>query len=226
MKTKIEVLNIGLGNTGIQYNTPEELETDKGRGTVLPTGEVVRGIGTHFKSLEDKQRYDQLIKQSNKIRTAVAEHFIRAPGNFPSTFVVNALGDMRKFVNDLVAAEQISPDVHVSIEGFEIEGELSSQGIATWNEDIKKQLVRVQLGRKKGQVDREALDALEMIADCPALSKETAGSLRKLVGEFRAGGIKKDDFQRSIELLDVKVDAEAAGLGPKRALPEGMGIAK
>jgi hypothetical protein len=51
------------------------------------------------------------------------------------------------------------------------------------------------------------------------LSQETAGAIRKLVGEFRLGTIRKDDFQRSISILEIKMDKSVLS-GPRRAVPE------
>lgn len=213
-------IEVGLGNTEIKYNRSEELGTAATRGTVLNDGSVVRGIGTHFASREAKERYDNLTRDQLKVRVALAERFVRVHF-FKSSFIINQLGEAKAFVEDFIRTNNIDASIKVDIlEGnFEVEGGISDKHLADWTETVKDQLERVQLGRKKGQVNREALDALESLADCPALSTETAGALRKLVGEFRAGSIRKDDFQRSISLIEVKMDATVLS-GPKRSVPE------
>jgi hypothetical protein len=213
-------VEVGLGNTNIKYNTPGELGTAATRGTVLANGEVVRGIGTHFASQSDKERYDALTKQQLQVRAALAERFVRVHF-FKSAFIIKELGEAKKFVEEYIRGNKIDPCVRVDvIEGdFSVEGGITDKQLVDWSTTVKEQLERVRLGQKKGQVNREALTALETLADCPALSQDTAGSIRKLVGEFRLGHILKDEFQRSIQILNVKMDATAL-TGPKRSVPE------
>jgi hypothetical protein len=212
-------VEVGLGNTGIHYNKPQELGTAVDRGAVLADGAVVRGIGTHFASLADKQRYDELTRQQLKVRVALSEAFGRV-SFFQSTFIEHEIGEIKRFMDKFVADNQIDPAIKIDI----IDGEftvtnLTDKQLNDWGTSVKEQIERVRLGQKKGQVNAEALNALEKLADCPALSTDTAGAIRKLVGQFRAGTIRKDDFQRSIQILDVKMDATAL-TGPKRSVPE------
>ena len=211
-------VEVGLGNTGIRYNTPEEIGTATTRGTVLANGEVVRGIGTHFASQSDKERYDTLTRQQLEVRAALAERFMRVHF-FPSAFVINEFGEAKKFIEEFLRDNTIDPGVRVDVVEFELSGAIEDKHLLDWGVTIKEQLERVRLGRKKGQVATEALNAFEALAECPALSAETAGAIRKLVGEFRLGHMKKDDFQRSVQLLDVKMDNTVL-TGPKRAIPE------
>lgn len=203
----IATVNISLGNTGIKYNTAAEIGTDKGRGTVLPTGEVLRGLGTHYASVADKERYDALVSASNKLRHDLMERFVRFPF-FPSTFILSEIGEAEKFVQDYRVANNLDASVEVEIlEGqfTELGDGLSDKRIAEWEADIKKKVEGVQLGRMKGQINSSALDCFEKLAACPALDDATASAIRLLVGEFRLGKIQKEDFQRSITLMDVKV---------------------
>ena len=211
-------VEVGLGNTGIRYNTPEEIGTATTRGTVLANGEVVRGIGTHFASQADKERYDTLTRQQLEVRMALAERFMRVHF-FPSAFVITKLGEAKEFISEFIRNKNIDPSVRVDVVEFEINGAIEDVHLVAWGVTVKEQLERVRLGRKKGQVNSEALTALETLAECPALSQETAGAIRKLVGEFRLGNMKKDDFQRSVTLLEVKMDKTILE-GPKRAIPE------
>lgn len=219
---KIARLFVGLGNTGIKYNKPSELGTDKDRGAVLESGAVVRGLGTHFASVADKERYDVLVKQSNVVRVAFAERFVRA-FMFDSTFVIKELGEARAFAEEVRRTKNIDPAVSIEVLELELSevGEgISDRQVAEWSEMVKDQLKRVQLGRKKGEINSEAYTALELLADCPAMAPETAGTLRKLVGEARLGRVKKDEFQRSVAMIEVKMNKDALSSGPKRALPE------
>jgi hypothetical protein len=215
-------VEVGLGNTNIKYNSSEELGTAVTRGTLLTDGAVVRGIGTHFASQADKDRYDTLTTQQLKVRIALAEHFVRVHF-FKSAFIINAVGDAKKFVADFVRDNQIDPSVLIDVAEFQLEevnGGVSDKQLSDWGVTVKEQLERVRMGHKRGQVNSEALTALETLADCPALSTETAGALRKLVGEFRLGNIRKDDFQRSISILDVKMNRDVLVDGPRRSVPQ------
>ncbi len=215
-------LFVGLGNTGIKYNKPSELGIDKDRGTVLEDGGVLRGLGTHFASAADKARYDDLVKQSNKVRVAFAEQFMKL-GLWDSTFILSRKGEAAEFAAKVRKDLEISDSVLIDILEMELSnaGEgLSDRHIAEWAESVKDQLKRVQLGRKK-EIASGGLDALEKLADCPALSDETAGALRQLVNKARLGQVPKDEFQRSIAIMDVKLDTTVLS-GPKRMVPENI----
>jgi hypothetical protein len=51
------------------------------------------------------------------------------------------------------------------------------------------------------------------------LDPETSGYIRKLVGQVRLGSINKEDFQRGLSVLNVKVIPTALD-GPRRAVPQ------
>jgi hypothetical protein len=145
-------VEVGLGNTGIRYNTPEELGTDKRRGAVLADGQVVRGIGTHFASQADKEKFDTLTKQQLQVRTALAERFVRV-GFFKSAFIINKVGDAKAFVEEYVRANQIDASVLIDVAEFELAevgSGLSDKQLNDWSATVKEQLERVRLGQKKG----------------------------------------------------------------------------
>lgn len=214
-------IEISKGHTGIKYNTKEDLGTDKTRGSVLPDGGINRGNGTHFPSPEAAQRYAALQKDETKLRMAVEERFMKARF-IKGVFVENELGEAQKYVDEFRQLNAISSEIVVDIVELDVNAVVAKDHQVTdWEAGIKDQIERVRIGQKKGQVSTSALDTLERLADCPLLNAATAGAVRKLVGQFRMGGMLKDDFQRSIQLLEVKVDRDALS-GPKRAMPEGI----
>ena len=90
---------IGLVDATIQYNKPEELGTDKRRGTVLEDGKVLRGLGTHFANREAQIRYDKLTSESNAIREKFNRRFMRSP--IDGVYVIATKGEAKEFVGGL-----------------------------------------------------------------------------------------------------------------------------
>lgn len=218
-------LFVGLGDTGIRYNKKEEIGTDKGKGTVLENGGVLRGLGTHFASQADKERYDQLVKQSNEVRTAFLERFVRV-ALFDSTFVISEIGEGKRFAEQLRRDKNIDHRVEIDVLEmvFSDVGEgISDKHLAEWATAISDQLKRIPLGRKKDTVSSDGLNALEHLADCPALDKNTAGEIRQLIARYRLQNFDKEDFKRSVALINVKVNKDVLS-GPKRALPENISL--
>ena len=216
-------IEVGKGHTGIHYNTKEDLGTDKTRGSVLANGGINRGNGTHFPSPEAAQHYFALQKDETKLRMAVEERFMKARF-IKGVFVETELGEAQRFIDEYRRDNGVSAEIRVDVVELDVNAVIAKDSHVTdWEQGIKDQILRVRLGKKNG-VATTALDAFEKLADCPVLDDSTAAAIRKLVGQFRLGGIQKDDFQRSIEHLDIKVDRSKAGVtdGPKRAIPEGI----
>jgi hypothetical protein len=198
----IAKLRINLKDCGIQYNNAAELETSKTRGTVLSYGKIVRGLGTHFASQEAKERFDRLTSESNVIRGKFNRRFLRTP--IESTFVIGKRGEAKEFA----AQFNTNPDITVSVFEFELgsaNGELDEKEMKEWSERVKAQLKQVPLGRGE-EADLEGLSALETLASCPVLAKETADRIRLMVAEVRVGKMTRTDLRRGIQLLDVEMD--------------------
>ena len=207
----IAKLRICLKDAGIAYNSASELETTKVRGTVLEGGKVVRGLGTSFASIAAKERFDRLTSESNVIREAFNRKFLRTP--IEGTFIVNTKGEAKAFI----AGQSINPELSVTVMEFELgtadEG-LDKQEMDEWGKRVKAQLTRIPLGRGQ-QVDSDGIEALETLANCPALSPATADAIRLLANQAKVGQITRIDFKRSIELLDVSMDQTT--LSPQRS---------
>ena len=210
----IAKLRINLKDCGIQYNSSAELETDKNRGTVLKDGKVVRGLGTHFASAEAKERFDRLTAEANAIRTKFGLRFMRGP--LESTFFVGVLGEGKEYAKQFNA----NPDIEVSVVEYNLNsasGDLDEKDMKEWSERVKSQLKRVPLGRSE-EADEEGLAALETLATCPILAKETKDRIQLMVAEVRVGKMTRTDLKRGIALLDVTMD-QSSLLAP-RARPE------
>ena len=109
----IAKLRVSVLDSGISYNSKEDLDTTKSRGTVLEDGKVVRGLGTSFRSKDAKDRYDRLVSKSNKIRDKFNQRFLRTP--IQSTFVISTRGEAKNW------AEQLNEDPEIDITVFEFE---------------------------------------------------------------------------------------------------------
>lgn len=197
----IAKLRISLKDVGIAYNSSSELETDKTRGTVLPDGKILRGLGTHFANKEAQERWQRLTTQSNVIREAFNRRFLRTP--IESTFVVNKAGEAKEFARQFAD----NTDIEVSVFEFTLgsTSDLDDKEMKEWGDRVKGQLKRVPLGRGE-DIDAEGLSALETLAGCPVLSKETSEAILKMVGEVRVGKMNRVDLKRGISLLSVTMD--------------------
>jgi hypothetical protein len=208
----IAKLRISLRDANIQYNRSSELGTDKARGTVLEDGKVIRGLGTHFANKESQERYDRLTKESNVIRDKFNRQFVRSP--IEGVFIIAEKGEAKKYVEGLT----INPELDIMVTEFEIGApdSLDETEMREWSKRVKAQLTRVPLGRGD-KLDDDGLKALETLAGCPVISKETADSIRRMVAEVRVGQMDKVDFKRGIELLNVEMDQTT--LAPNRVGP-------
>jgi hypothetical protein len=212
----IAKLRINLKDCGIQYNNSAELETDKTRGTVLKDGKIVRGLGTHFASAEAKERFDKLTAEANGIRAKFGLRFMRGP--LESTFFVSVLGEGKAYATQF----NTSPDIEVSVVEYNLNsasGDLDEKDMKEWSERVKAQLKRVPLGRSE-EADEEGLSALETLATCPILAKETKDRIQLMVAEVRVGKMTRTDLKRGIALLDVTMD-QSSLLAP-RGRPEAV----
>jgi hypothetical protein len=196
----IAKLTVSVGNSGIAYNKPEEIKTEIGRGSVLESGAVIRGLGTHFANQEAKVRYDKLVSRANEIRNEFATRFGRA--FLMSTFVLSTPGEGYEFAKRY---EGDAPDIIVTISELNLEGELGEREIAEWATTYKDQLKRIPLGRAE-EADEEGLAALESLAKCPILKQETKDAILRMVSEVRIGKMKRVDLKRGISLLRVAIE--------------------
>jgi hypothetical protein len=211
----IAKLRVSVRDAGISYNSSQDLETDKSRGSVLEDGKVVRGLGTSFASQEAKDRYDRLVKESNELRDKFNRRFGRGP--IESTFIISRLGEAKEFVAGLLR------ECSQEIDAFAMEWNLDSltdpdeRELREWSGRIKQQIKRVPLGRGK-EVDDEGLAALLTLASCPVLAEATATRIKEMVEEVKIGKGNRADLKRNISLLEVEMDQSS--LMATRSRPE------
>lgn len=201
MALRIAVLHISIGDSGILYNRPDDLKTDKNRGSELEDGKVVRGLGTSFVSKEAKERYDRLVSRSNEIRAQFGLKFGRGP--IRSTYMVAQPGDAMRYAETFSAD---APDILVTCDEIDMTGSLSERALVDWAESNKELLKRVPLGRAEEASD-EGLNAIETLAGCPAFAQETKDLLQRWVAEAKVGSLKRADLKRNISLMQIKMDA-------------------
>ena len=201
----IAKLRVSLNNVGIKYNSPTELGTVMTRGATMADGCVVRGLGTHFSDVASKERFDNLTRESNEIRSRFNRQFMKTP--IDGTFVIPIKGQGKYFVEQLPK----NADIDVSV----IEFELSSAGdgldleeMQDWANKIKNQLIRIPLGRG-ADVDEEGLLSIESLVDCPVMARTTAKTIKDLVAQVRASTLSRKDFRDAIEKLSIELDSTA-----------------
>jgi hypothetical protein len=158
-------------------------------------------LGTHFANKEAQERWQRLTTQSNVIREAFNRRFLRTP--IESTFVVGKAGEAKEFARQFAD----NPDIEVSVFEFVLgaTSDLDDKEMKEWGDRVKGQLKRVPLGRGE-DIDANGLAALETLAGCPVLSKDTAQAILKMVGEVRVGKMNRVDLKRGISLLSVTMD--------------------
>lgn len=201
----IAKLSVGIKDIGIHFNSAAELGTDKGRGTVLPSGQVVRGLGTHFKDKESKERYETLVREANDIRNRFNRQFMRTP--IEGTFVIPMPGQAKFFVD----SQPHSGDLQVSVVEFELRatgGSMTAMEMSDWGQRVKNQLLAVPLGRGE-TLNMTGVVAIETLAACPVMASETRDRILSLTRQLRDGLITRKDFKRLLEMLQVKMDPAA-----------------
>lgn len=201
----IAKLRISLRDAHIAFNSPKELGIDARRGSVLGDGKVVRGLGTHFASVADKERYDRLTKESNKIRDQFNRQFMRTP--IDGTFIIATKGQGKLFIESI----EKSNELDVSVVEFELSNggdSLDEEEMDSWSQRVKNQLTRIPLGRGE-DVDKAGLAALETLAQCPVLSADTATEIKSMIFKVREGTMRRDEFKKSLEGLHVGMDQAA-----------------
>jgi hypothetical protein len=166
---------------------------------VLPDGKVVRGMGTHFMSKEDKDTFDRRTSRGNAIRDEFNKRFPRF--HFEGMYVV-APGAGRAFAAEFAGD---APEVVVSCDEYEISGAPGEKGLLVWAERLKEQYTRTPLGRAVNASD-DGLDILEGLANCPVITEATRTTITNLILQARSGSMKREDFLRNLDLLQVEVD--------------------
>lgn len=184
-----------------------------GRNQTTQDGKIIRGLGTHYESAEVAELVKQRDAHAKTIYTAFRERFLATP--LEGVYVVATRGEAREFVENL---PERRADVQVYVTEFELTapGELNESEVRAWGEKVRRQLGSISLGRSK-EADEDGLKALEHLASCPILSKQTGTKIKELVAGVRLKKLDRVELKRSIEKLDVKIEQAPLAVEPRRS---------
>jgi hypothetical protein len=185
---------------GTSLNNKNDLGVAVKKGDVTVNGGIVRGLGSHFRSHADMLATKERDKEASRIYTAFRAQFMTT--TIDGLYIVPEYGAAKKFVDDMGPV-----GINVSVAEFELTTPtgLDEPELLSWGTRIKRQLSSVSLGRKKNQVDEAGLKAVEALADCPLLTKETRDAVKNLTGLLRTNTIDRMSFRKRLESLNVKV---------------------
>lgn len=188
---------------GVAYNQPEDLNATIGKQTTTEDGKVIRGIGTHFKSVADAERVKRLDQEAKGLYCEFREAFMATP--IEGVYAIPERGAGRAWLS--ARRPGVSPEIKVRVSEFVLEtyDSLEASEITDWSRKVKAQLSSVQLGRHK-EADENGLAALLTLAKCPVLSRDTAQRIKDLVAQLKANQITKIDLRRKIDTLNVKIE--------------------
>lgn len=197
---------------GIAYNTRDELEVSVSRGSELKDGSVLRGLGTHFKNREVQALVLERDRNAKEIYRKFRGRFLATPVD--GLYAIPKKGDAKTFLIWLSKEGFVRGDVNPSVTEFELTttGDLNAAELTEWSDRIKRQLNGIQLGRKS-EPDEEGLKALETLASCPLLGRETANGIRELVNDLRTNKINRVELKRSLDILPVVIKLKAVNGG-------------
>lgn len=183
-----------------------------GRGMETKDGKVIRGLGMHFRSKADMEATQERDRDAKRIYNEFRSRFLATP--LEGVYVVGQHGEAKAFIDSLTHR----PDINVFVSEFELTapGELNASEIRGWAEKVRRQLASISLGRCK-EADEDGLRALETLATCPILKKETGNRIKELVASVRDQKLDRVELKRSLETLSVGI--ETMQLQP-RATPQ------
>jgi hypothetical protein len=207
----MNVVHLSIGfDSGIHYNNPQDLGLEA-KPESTKDGGLVRGLGTHFSSAEDKNRFTRLTKEANDLREQFRRRFVVS--NIDSLYIEPTKGSAKTFVSQM----DIDPQLRVIVQELSVEGTMEEETLRAWEGKIKTQFQRMPLGRGK-DIDETGLHALEELSRCPVLASTTGDAIRIMVQQLRVGSLTRVDFKRNIETLELKFDD--APLQPRRPVAE------
>lgn len=214
----IAKLTIGY-DRGLALNDENDLKAGEGaqqaliahKGFRTADGKVIRGLGTHYRSDADMELVKERDADANRIRTEFRKRFLATP--IDGLYVVPSRGIARGFITGLGHRD----DINVRVTEFELASPDGLDGgeLTEWANRIKNQLSSVSLGRSK-EADEDGLRALETLAGCPVLKKETGTRIKELVAALRAEKITRVELKRNLQTLDVQIE-QGPLLSPRRA---------
>ena len=211
----VATINISY-DRGLTRNTEDDLKENpnaliRGKGSVLPDGGVIRGLGTKFRTEDSAKRVKERDQYAKEVYGAFRARFLATP--IKGVYMIPRWKDGKKFQESLGHLD----GVRVSVIEFELvsQDRLDNQDALEWAKKVKSQLQSVELGRKK-DADEMGLRALLTLASCPILTKDTAERIRNAVAGVRSSRIDKLELRRQLSTLEVGVSQDTL-LSPRRA---------
>lgn len=204
-----------IAKLSIRYERGRSRNDDKDLGVEkierqTADGKIIAGLGTHFKSQDDRDAVKLRDKEAARIREEFKKRFPMTP--LDGCYTVPERGVAKKFLSGLGIRE----DVRAHVSEFKLESEgMDQRELNEWAKRIKNQINTLQYGRKK-ETDSDALNALEYLSNCPVIAKATGQHIRELVAAVRNEKLTKLDLRRRLDVLDVQVDGDQI-LSPRRA---------
>jgi len=185
---------------------------------VTDDGKVVRGLGTHYRSEEDRVLAVERGNEEGRVRTAFKRAFIGGP--IPGTFLLPSTGAGRREVEAL--DPPVRADVSVSVSEYDLDVITQAPAeVASWAERIEKQLKAVPLGRGKGKDwtdtdgGAQGIAILEGLAACPIIGASTRQDIMDLIADAKLQRLDRITLKRKLDTL--KVDLDAPAVAPRRA---------
>jgi hypothetical protein len=200
---------------GIARNKPEDVGLpDMPEET--GDGGIVRGLGSHWRSKEDRDLVKARSNEENRIRNAFSRAFVRAP--FEGTFIQNERGEGQTFLYQL--DPPVRADVQVSVAEYVL-GVVTQtpEDVRDWSDRVMRQLRAVPLGRGS-KVSDEGLAALARLVDCPIIDEQSRDVLRGLIEDARLELVDRVDFKRRLAKVQVEVGVEK--VEPRRPIRPAM----
>jgi hypothetical protein len=212
---------IGRLHISFDRGTATNRADDLGLSTAPDTttdGKVVRGLGTHYRSVEDKALAVERGNEEGRVRTAFKRMFVAAP--IPGCFVLPSTGAGQKMLDAL--DPPVRADVQVSVSEYVLDVLTQAPAeVQSWAERVQKQIQSVPLGRGKGkdwadtQGGAQGISILEGLASCPIIGEETRQDLADLIADAKLQRLDRVTLKRKLDTLTVDLDAPA--VAPRRA---------
>jgi hypothetical protein len=199
---------------GVKRNAPQDIGLNA-EPSESGDGKLIRGLGTHFLSAEDRDRAKACEAEDARLRKAFNYNFTRSP--IPGMFLVESKASARAFLAGLTPSALVKADVRVydfSPDG----GDFETADVRDWIDRIRTQLTGVEMGRAKEGVDEKfanGLDIVERLAACPFLSDATRRTILATIADARLAKVNRVEFKRRIATMALDLNVKPV-VAPRR----------
>ena len=202
-------MTIFVGRLVISYDRGSHKNTEQDLGLDGPkketvNGGIVRGLGSHYASEEEKKKVEERSAEEQRIRAAFRRRYVCSP--IPGFYLIgdSTASKLQEFLDSLEVKEDM--DVRVARYALATPDALPPAELAEWQDRVGKQLKLAPLGKGKAPAE-EGLKIVEELASCPLIDAETRKKLSALIGDTK---LRSDRlaFKRQMNLISVSVDQE------------------